>query len=68
MLPQAEQTNWGRYYDSCPQVMAVNVNHTYGVLEKLLRYEHALTSLQIIWQQSFAFGHAAQFHTPQHQA
>lgn len=62
-LPQTEQANWGRYYETRPQVMAVNVNHTYGVLERLLRFEQALTSLQQIWQQSFAFGHADQIQT-----
>ena len=67
-IPKAEQAHWGRYYDSRPQVMAVNVHHTYGVLEKLLRVEQALTALRQIWQQSFAFGHAAQFHTLQPQS
>jgi hypothetical protein len=60
-LPAEEQAHWGRYYDSKPQVLAVNVHHTYGVLERLLRFEQALTALQHIWQQSFAFGHASQF-------
>lgn len=64
-LPAGEQTRWGRYYNSKPMVMAVNVHHTYGVLERLLRFEQALTALQHIWQQSFAFGHAAQFQSIQ---
>lgn len=60
-LPEAEQAHWGRYYETRPLVMAVNVHHTYGVLERLLRVEHALTSLRQIWQQSFAYGDAAKF-------
>lgn len=64
-LPQAEHGHWGRYYQSQPLVMAVNVHHTYGVLERLLRVEQALTALRQIWQQSFAFGNAAQFKTLQ---
>lgn len=64
-LPDAEQAHWGRYYDTKPMVMAVNVHHTYGVLERLLRFERALTALQHIWLQSFAFGHAAQFQSMQ---
>jgi hypothetical protein len=64
-LSTEEQSRWGRYYNSRPMVMAVNVHHTYGVLERLLRFEQALTALQHIWQQSFAFGHAAQFQSIQ---
>lgn len=59
-LPEKEWSLWGSYYESNPMVMAVNVHHTYGVLERLLRFEQALTALQHIWSQSFAFGHAAQ--------
>lgn len=64
-LPNDEQIHWGSYYESNPVVIAVNVHHTYGVLERLLRFEQALTALQHIWQQSFAFGHAAQFEVMQ---
>jgi len=66
-LPVTEQAHWGRYYETRPQVMAVNVHHTYGVLERLLRFEQALTALRHIWKQSFAFGHAAQFQAMQYQ-
>lgn len=67
MLPDAEQSSWGSYYDSHPQVMAVNVHHTYGVLERLLRLENALAALRNIWQQSFTFGHATQVQPVQSQ-
>lgn len=67
-LPGSQQNDWGSYYDSQPQVMAVNVHHTYGVLENLLRVEQALTSLQQIWQQSFLVGHADQLQALQQHA
>lgn len=59
-LPQEEQDQWGSYYETRPEVMAINVHHTFGVLERLLRFEQAMTALQYIWQQSFLFGHEAQ--------
>lgn len=68
MLPEQEQAHWGRYYESRPLVMAVNVHHTYGVLERLLRFEQAVSVLQHIWQQSFAYGHATQYLPGQHHA
>lgn len=67
-LPGNEQEYWGRYYETRPEVMVVNVHHTYGVLEKLLRVEQELTALRDIWQQSFTFGHVARYQAIQHQA
>jgi hypothetical protein len=61
-LPETEHKHWGRYYEKRPMVMLVNVHHTYGVLERLLRFEQALATLRHIWQQSFEFGHATQLH------
>ena len=61
VLPAEEHGKWGRYYHTGPLVMVVNVHHTYGVLERLLRFEQTLTALQHIWQQSFAFGNVALF-------
>ena len=58
-LPIAEQTHWGRYYETRPQVMAINVHHTFGVLERLQRFEQTLAVLKNIWQQSFICGHAS---------
>lgn len=65
-LPEAEQAHWGHYYETRPLVMAVNVHHTYGVLERLLRVEQALTALRQIWQESFAVGNAVHFKARQH--
>lgn len=55
-LSAQEQASWGSYYAQDPQVVAVNVQHTYGVLERYLRIEQAFAMLRGIWQQSYAIG------------
>jgi hypothetical protein len=59
-LDAHEQSLWGNYYDDNPQVVTVNVHHAYGVLEKQLRFEHALHILQRLWQQAYQIGVAQQ--------
>ena len=56
MLPASEQMHWGRYYNSRPQVTAINVQHTFGVLERCIRLEAALAMLERLWRASFFAG------------
>ena len=58
-LPASEQAQWGNYYDCNPEVCAVNVHHTYGVLERLLRLEASLGKIRNLWQESYSIGHQA---------
>ena len=55
-LPEADRAAWGRYYDGGPQVIAVNVHHTYGVLERELRLERALHLLKGMWDCAYRIG------------
>jgi len=55
-LGAQEQASWGSYYAQDPCVMAVNVQHTFGVLDRYLRIEQAFAALRGIWQQSYAIG------------
>lgn len=55
-LPEAVRVAWGSYYTHDPFVMAVNVQHTFGILDRYLRLERALTALRTIWQQSYHIG------------
>lgn len=66
-LPLAEQAHWGTYYDGGPEVVAVNVPHTFGVLERSLRLERALHALGAVWQGAYSVGaaHIAKHHRPQ---
>ncbi len=56
MLPPDEQAHWGRYYDARPVVTAINVQHTFGVLERCIRLETALAMLEQLWRASFFAG------------
>ena len=55
-LPANERPAWGHYYDGGPQVIAVSVHHTYGVLEKDLRLERTLHLLKGIWDCAYHIG------------
>lgn len=57
-LPVEQQADWGRYYDGKPQVMAVNVHHTFGVLDRYLRLEHAVHMLDVLWRRAYELGTA----------
>lgn len=56
MLPTSELAHWGRYYDARPVVTAINVQHTFGVLERCIRLETALAMLEQLWRASFFAG------------
>ena len=58
-LPIGQQPDWGSYYDGRPQVMAVNVHHTFGVLDRYLRLEHAVQMLDVLWQRAYDLGAAS---------
>ena len=47
---------WGDYYAHGPQVVAVNVHHTFGVLDRYLRVERAAAMLQTLWCRAHALG------------
>lgn len=47
---------WGSYYSHDPHVVAVNVQHTFGVLDRYLRNGHGRGSLSGIWRQSYDIG------------
>jgi hypothetical protein len=49
---------WGSYYDAAPQVVAVNVHHTYGVLDRYLRLEQTVRVLCRLWQRAYVAGAA----------
>ena len=55
-LPAPARAEWGSYYAQDPCVVAVNVQHTYGVLDRYLRLEHTMAALRNIWQQSYCIG------------
>lgn len=55
-LPLDQQIDWGSYYDGKPQVMAVNVHHTFGVLDRYLRLEQAVHTLDRLWQTAYQLG------------
>ncbi|MDY6981393.1 MAG: thermostable hemolysin [Pseudomonadota bacterium] len=55
-LPLEQQADWGSYYDGKPQVMAVNVHHTFGVLDRYLRLEQAAHMLDRLWQTAYQLG------------
>ncbi|MGD8408138.1 MAG: thermostable hemolysin [Thiohalophilus sp.] len=57
-LPIEQQADWGRYYDGKPQVMAVNVHHTFGVLDRYLRLEQAVHILDHLWRRAYELGTA----------
>lgn len=57
-LPAEQQPDWGRYYDNKPQVIAVNVHHTFGVLDRYLRLEQAMQMLAMLWHKSYQLGAA----------
>jgi len=57
-LPVEQQPDWGCYYDDKPQVMAVNVHHTFGVLDRYLRLEQAVHMLDLLWQRAYELGTA----------
>lgn len=55
-LSESEQQTWGSYHDTAPIVVAVNVHHTFGVLERTLRLELTLQRLTGIWQAAYDIG------------
>lgn len=55
-MPAICRKNWGHYYDGKPQVVAVNVPHAYGVLDRLLRIENTLHTMHRIWRAAYANG------------
>lgn len=55
-LPAEERARWGRYYEGRPRVVAVNVPHTYGVLERTLRLPGPQQTLARVWGSAFAEG------------
>jgi len=55
-MPPACQANWGHYYDGQPQVVAVNVPHAYGVLDRMLRIEKMLHTMHPVWRDAYAQG------------
>lgn len=55
-LPAEQQADWGNYYAGKPQVMAVNVHHTFGVLDRYLRLEQAVHMLDVLWQRAYQLG------------
>lgn len=65
-LPAKERAHWGTYYDGGPEVVAVNVPHTFGVLERALRLEQTLHALGTVWQGAYAVGAARIAAAPPH--
>lgn len=57
-LPARQQSDWGRYYDGGPEVVAVNVHHTYGVLDRHLRMERTAQALHTLWRAAYSLGTA----------
>lgn len=55
-LPLTLRGQWGRYYDGRPQVIAVNVPHTYGLMERYLRRESRAGRLHGMWSHAQATG------------
>lgn len=55
-LPVECHADWGNYYDGKPHVVAVNVPHAYGVLDRLLRLENTLYTMHRIWRDAYSHG------------
>lgn len=55
-LPLDQQADWGNYYEGGPEVVAVNVHHTYGVLDRHLRTERAVQALHKLWRAAYGLG------------
>jgi len=58
-LPAEEQTRWGRYYDTDPQVMAASVHQSYEALQHYLDLKRDRHRLRPLWQEALAAGGAA---------
>lgn len=60
-LAEPERAQWGRYYDTRPQVVAANVHQSFAALSRSLDSDSERRTLQAMWNHAFATGlsHAA---------